>query len=248
MTSQRDPFEMVAALNPVVDRPLVAGEDPVADAILARIIPGKTTGAKVVSIDTARRRRYRWVAPVVVVGVLASGGAAAAWVMSRHQTEPFIAGCYRTARLTSDQVFVAVDGVTNPVDSCARSWLDGTFGTDGPPQLTACVTPEGAGVVVPGDDRICAGLGYVPYNLTPDREADAIRDTSDAIFAFIQADADTCVDLDSAKREYRKIADAHGLSDWPIIDTPFDAAMPCITANLDRANHNIGLPGVLPPG
>jgi hypothetical protein len=185
---------------------------------------------------------------VIVLGVLASGGAAAAWIASRHQTEPFVVGCYRTPELTSDQAFVSVDGVTNPVELCAQPWLDGTLGTDGPPQLTACVSPDGHGAVIPGDDQICARLGFVPYDFTPDPEANSIRVTNEVIGAFIDADPDTCVDMDTAKREYRKIADAHGLSGWPIIDTPFDAATPCITAYFDRANHTIGLPGVLPPG
>jgi hypothetical protein len=243
-----EPFDLLTSLNPIDTAPLAAGEDPVADAALERILAASDD--TVVSFNERTGRRRRWVVPVVVVGVLAAGGAAAAVIARRQPVDPFQLACQRTPTLVSDTYMTALDPSRSFGELCAAPWLDGTFGTGGPPALTACVGSEGIAYAIPGADTVCSTLGYAGYDPAPDSEAQNIRDANVAIGELLDADPDGCLDMETARREYRKILDAHGLADWVFTTDGYvyDDNRPCIAVAFIREQRLVGLPGVPKPG
>jgi hypothetical protein len=248
MMEQPDPFELLSSLNPIDSRPLIIAEDPVADVALEQILAGNT--GPVVSFSDRNRRRRRWVIPAVMVGVLAAGGAAAAVIARRQPVDPFQLVCQRTPTLASDAYVTALDTSKSIRELCAPPWLDGTFGAAGPPALTPCVGTDGIAYAIPGDETVCSALGYADYDPAPDPEAQNIREANSAIIALLDADPDGCLDMDTARREYRKILDGHGLSDWEFTTDGYvyDSNRPCIAAAFIREQRLVGLPGVPKPG
>lgn len=254
---QPDPFERLASLAPDAG-PLEAGDDPVADATLARILE-RPASSPPEPPRALHRSRRRWVVPVVVAGAVGIGGVAAAAVLiSRRPVDPTQLACLRTASVGSDAYVVDLDPEESVRDLCAPGWLDGTFGTDGPPEFTACVDKAGFAYAVPNTDdqsgtqrgSVCSRLGYVDYDPTPDVEADAIRTATDAIAELNDAEPDRCIELDQARTLYRDVLDKLGFRDWAFTTDGYvyTESNPCIQVAFLRDRHLIGLPGVPRPG
>lgn len=151
-----DPFEMLSSLRGAdADDYLAPGDDPAADALLGRIMDGRTT-------EPARRRsrRRRQLLTGVVVGAAVGSGALVAALWLDQPSDPATLSCYSNASTQPDvQVGLTIDPDSTPIEQCGEPWHDGTLGSSGPPPLTACVTDDGITAVLPGDEGTCAELG-----------------------------------------------------------------------------------------
>ncbi len=156
MTGQ-EPFELLASLRgDDTDDYIKPGDDPIADALLQRIMDVITVAS---STPRPGRRRRRVVA-VAVAGVLVASGAVAAAVWLDQPADPATLSCYSDASLDPEvQVGLPIDAESTPVEQCATLWRDGTLASGDAPPLTACVTTNGITAVIPGDDGTCTTLG-----------------------------------------------------------------------------------------
>lgn len=153
--SDQDPFELLSSLrgNDATEY-LAPGEDPVADALLERILSSE-------SADRPRRRAHRRrVVSGVLVGVVIGSSAVAAALWLDQPSDPATLSCYSEASTDPDvQVGLTIDPDSTPVEQCTELWSDGTLGSGEPPPLTTCVTTNGITAVLPGDETTCVELG-----------------------------------------------------------------------------------------
>jgi len=148
-----DPIEILRALAPEADRsPVVAGDDPAADALLAAVVEAPA--------PVRSRRRRRWLTGgAVVVGVGLTAGAVAAVISSREPVDVTTLSCWGTDGGDDVQVALVPDG-SDPVEQCRGLWASGTLPPPEPDELTACTTSTGIISVVPGGESACAERGW----------------------------------------------------------------------------------------
>ena len=202
--SDRDPFELLAALNPVEG---LSERLPGDDAMLAAIV-----AAPVVPLRRGRGRRRWWVTGGAVV-VVSAGLAAAAFLRQESPTNPLQLVCYPVAEDQPPALFDAPMG-QDPVASCGELWMNGRIASDdSPPQLTACVLDTGVIGVIPGDQRVCAELGLA--NWVGELSNDELN-----LIAFHEAlvanFADRCVTEAVVEAEVRVVMAEFGVADWSI--------------------------------
>lgn len=224
-----DPFEMLASLRGTdADEYLAPGDDPAADALLARIMDGRTT-------ERARRRprRRRRVAAGVVAGAVVGSGALVAALWLDRPSDPATLSCYSDASTEPDvQVGLTIDPDSTPIEQCGELWRDGTLGSSDPPPLAACVTASGITAVLPGDVGTCADLGLAGRDPEVSPDQDVAARVVSAISDRYPAD---CVDsVDAAVEIVEAIlvdVGAHGWSVRPAGDVSADR--PCAFAGVD---------------
>jgi len=204
--SDRDPFELLAALNPVEG---LSQRLPGDDAMLAAIV---ATPVGVVPVR-ARRGRLRWWVTGGAVVVVSAGLAAAALLRQESPSNPTQLVCYPVAEHPPPALFDAPMG-PDPVASCGELWVNGRIASDeSPPLLTSCVLDTGIVAVIPGDQQVCAELGFANWigELTGD-ELNLIE-FHDALVANF---ADRCVTEDVAEAEVRAVMAEFGVDDWSV--------------------------------
>lgn len=121
-----------------------------------------------------------------VITMIASGTAAASWVMTRSVAKPAIVECRTSVSPDSSGVFVSSpeplfpesdSGESAAVSLCATGWQTGMYVPGqypvipthvdwqpphrvSVPPLAVCVAPDGHAVVVPAETAgVCAGIG-----------------------------------------------------------------------------------------
>lgn len=157
-----DPFELLAALNPL---PELTETLPTDDAMLRSIAAGEVSPRR--SVRRGRHLRIGGAAAVVLV--LA---AVAAFAFSdRQRSTVALDGvmCYSEVAVTPHvRAVVPIDG--DPIQACRDAWARGEFvdagATEAPSTLGTCVAPTGVLVVVPGGIESCDELGYPVWSGT----------------------------------------------------------------------------------
>lgn len=214
--TDRDPFELLAALNPVEG---LSERLPGDDAMLAAIV-----AAPVVPLRRARGRRRRWVTGGAVV-VVSAGLAAAAFLRQESPTNPLQLVCYPVAEDPPPALFDAPMG-QDPIASCGELWMNGRIAFDGaPPPLTACVLDTGVIGVIPGDQRVCAELGLANW-------VGALTDDEQNLLAFQEAlfdnFAERCVGEADVEARTRDLMDAFDVADWTLLQRGgYSVERPC---------------------
>jgi len=203
--SDRDPFELLAALNPVEG---LSERLPGDDAMLAAII-----ASPLVPVRASRGRRRWWVTGGAVV-VVSAGLAAAAFLRQESPTNPLQLVCYPVAEHPPPALSV-IAMTADPVEACGELWMNGEFSVDdSPPELTACVLDTGLVAVIPGDQRVCAQLGFANW-------AGALTDENLDITAFhevlVENFAERCLTESEVEAEVRAVMAEHGFADWPLV-------------------------------
>lgn len=164
--TKRDPFEILASLDPVDPARLRgAGASPRARATLESILEQPTPVAPGLSNRLrrpTRRRRRIYLAAAVAVAAVAAGTA---WALTTGVSQSLTIGCYAAPTLTA-RTIVLPAGNASATQTCRTAWQQGEFGSVRTPQLQACVLPSGAVGVFPAADA-CQRLKLAP--LTTER-------------------------------------------------------------------------------
>lgn len=253
MMNLSDPLDRLRAVNPVVlTDPTLSPPDP----ILFRRI---TSGTGDLPRLSRRRRRSRWVVPVLVTSSLLGGAAAYAFLQGRV-SKPEKVACYESADLEANTEVASVDE-RGPIAACADLWRRGAFGpTREVPDLAECVLGSGVAAVfptTPGHD-VCRALELpsvapsisttsVPGALPRPESDDAarVRAFRDAVAApFLEA---TCLEPPVATSIVRRELDRAGLRDWTIragegpTGDGFTAQRPCASLSLRPEDKEVVL-------
>lgn len=217
--SGRDPFDVVAELNPF------AGEfdelTQADEALLLRILETPVTG-RTPSASRSGSRRRRWLTGGAV-GVAVVATAAFTYLHREQASNPTGVLCYSTADIDGDRA-VLPPGV-DPVAACQRPWTDGTFSHAGAPPLAGCVNDAGVATVLPGDQSVCSRLGLAELEPGRSDEQQAIVELGDRLQEGFYAD---CVQQDDAMALAQQIVDESGLDGWRVqLAEDFPAGMEC---------------------
>lgn len=199
--SGRDPFEILAALNPV---PGLSESSPDDETLLATIIASTP-------LSTVRRRRRLWIAGGTAVAVVAL--AAFAVLRREPASSPLQVSCYTTAQVPPPEQFV-IPMEDDPVEACRQLWRNGTISGTEPAELTACVSGGGIVVVIPGDQQICSQLGLANW-------VGALTDDDRQVIAFADELATTfserCIVESDAEAAVQALIDEYQFNDWTIV-------------------------------
>ncbi len=219
--SSRDPIELFGLLDPFVDESFTEEDE----ARLLRIIETPVVGEP----DPRRRRPRPWIV-TSVVGAAVLTTAAFAVLHQQRASNPVAIVCHRQPDLQSDRVEVAP--AADPVVACGVPWTDGTWSSDGPPALAACVTDTGVAAVFPGGSGVCSQLGLAGLSSGRTDEQQAIVVLQGRL---TEAFTTTCYHQDESVAEAQKILDESHLAGWTVqLAEAFPPGLDC------------GAPGVLP--
>jgi hypothetical protein len=170
-----------------------------------------------------RRRRRRIVLALIPVALVAAGAGYAL-----HEPARVDAGiaCGDEARIWPDMITVMPPNAGDPVVACAALWRKGHIGGGAPPpELTACVAPTGAILVLPGGGRgFCERVGGsdLPPGYRERRERFAAlyteleRRFSAGSGAGVNHEFECIRDAGTAAAIVRRTLDAHGFGDWRV--------------------------------
>lgn len=224
-----DPFELLKRVRPLPDHELVPGDDPDAEALLARVTAERRFA------EPAQNRR-RWLVAGVVAVVAVGAGSVAAVLNNSRPADPATLMCYSEASTTpAGRAVGHIDPNSTPVRQCEPRWLDGTFSVDGPPNLVACSAAD-VTVVVPGGDSTCAELGFA--NLAAPTEPDLVdaRVASEVPGLFAE-----CVpDLDDAAAAVAAMFDELGAVDWKVrVEGATSSERPCAANVIDAVAREV---------
>jgi hypothetical protein len=187
-----------------------------------------------------RRRRRRIALALVPVALVAAGAGYALHEPARVDVGP---ACGNEAKIWPQATTVLTPDAGDPVAACAKLWRKGVVMGDGvrraeAPDLTACVAPTGAVIVLPGGGAgFCerAGGSDLPAGYRERRERFA------ALFSAVQArfgmagpDFECVSDYAAAERVVRGILDEHGFGDWRIDRSPEPLGRSCAAVSLDE--------------
>lgn len=204
--SSQDPFEIVAAANPV---PALVERLPGDDEMLARILAMPPAAAP----KRRPRKRIIWIGAGVAVASV--GLAAYAFLREESPKNPISLTCYLTPqRQPSKQVVVGMS--PDPIAVCGELWTNGTIASlREAPELTACVLDTGVVAVLPGNKGVCAKIGLANWvgELT-DEETNLIAFQE----AFSAQFGERCVAEDDAMPLVRSLMVQFGYSDWTVVE------------------------------
>jgi hypothetical protein len=182
------------------------GEDLTADAMLLRI-----------TSTVPPRRRFKWTRLTFFVTgtcVLAAAGVTTAVLRSRAPDDPTAVACHSSASPDDGAIMaVPAESSRTAIELCSAFWTDGTFGADGPPRLTACVTDADLIAVLPGDDTLCADRGWEVAELA---ESGAEDPATELLGRMSDRFAGRCLSPEEAVSAIGDIFDELGLNDWTI--------------------------------
>lgn len=201
--SNRDPFELVAAANPI---PGLTERLPGDDEMLATIM-----AMPVVPARRRPRKRTMWLGGgVAVVGV---GLAAFAFVREESPTNALALVCYSAAEeRPAVQAGTALS--PDPVATCGELWMNGQIASlDEPPPLTACVLDTGLVAVIPGTQEVCSRLGIANWvGELSDEQVNEIAFHEEVVETF----GGRCVSEAEVDAELPGLMAEYGLDDWTI--------------------------------
>jgi hypothetical protein len=205
--SEFDPIDgLLRAVRPVRSEDyLRPGDDPAADAMLRRI----TT-----TIPVRRRRSWKRITFFVTGAcVLAGAGVTTAVLRSRAPEDPTQVACYSSAVPAESEIYpIPGDADRTALEQCRDLWLDGTIAAvGGIPSLTACVTDDGLTAVLPGEDVLCADLGWDVAELGV---GDAAHPATELQSTLSDRFGVGCVDRDRAITIVSEVIRQLGLDDW----------------------------------
>lgn len=237
MSPSRDPFELLQALAPRLDRDAPA--TPAEDAVLQRILD---------ALDAPRApRRRRWwrgralagLLGVGIVGVASAG--AAVWYETSRPEQPVSVTCWRDVDRSS-QWETQIGPNESPVDACAPAWRDGPFGPAAPPSLIACTAAEGPIAVVPGDSLdACAAVGLPA--LDPGH-AGSPELAEVHLLQRLVADplGATCATEEETVALVAEVLARHRIDGWTVNPpAPFTAGRPCGQVAIDPATRTLDI-------
>jgi hypothetical protein len=217
--SGRDPFDVVAELNPF------AGEfDELTEpdeALLLRILETPIAG-RTPAVSRSGSRRRRWLTGGAI-GVAVVATAAFTYLQREQAPNPTGVLCYASADIDGDRAVLPPD--VDPVAACRKRWTDGTFSHAGAPPLAGCVNDAGVATVLPGDRSVCSRLGLAELEPGRSDEQRAIVELGDRLQEAFYAD---CVHQDDAMTLAQQLLDESGLGGWTVqLAEDFPPAMEC---------------------
>lgn len=209
--------------------------------------------AEIAGKPVRRRPRRRRIAIVLVPIVLVAAGAGyALQEPARVDVGP---ACGDEPTISPESLTVLSPDAGDPVAACAALWRDGVVSGDGrrrasAPQLTACVAPTGAVIVLPGSGPgFCerAGGRDLPAGYAARRERFA------ALFADLDARFSrgdgrgrnpgfVCVtDFGRARAIVERILAEHGFTDWRVVasDERYGPDRRCATLAYDERARTV---------
>ena len=242
MSEHLDPFDRLSAMAPGLDDGhLAPGDDPRADALLARVV-----AMPVDAVPTrSGRRRARWIAAAVVVGAVGAGGAVAA-IRGREAADPASISCYSEAAAEPRAIVGLVSDGSDAAAQCVAAWAERDIPEAPTGPLQACVDTTDALVVVPGEPGTCELLGWVPSVGVTER----VELTAKVDGAIVGALAERCIgDADEAIAAVEQaLADA-GASGWRVTAVPSqDGTSTCYVPSIDDAAQAVVLVAIADPG
>jgi hypothetical protein len=223
--------------------------DP-SDAAVARA--AARLRAEIAGKPPRKRRRRRIALALVPIALVAAGAGYALREPVRVDAGP---ACGNEAKISPHDLTVLSPDAGDPVEACAKLWRKGVVAGDGTrraeaPQLTACVAPTGAVIVLPGGGAgFCerAGGSDLPAGYRERRERFAAL-FSDLQASFSPGDGRSvnrgfeCVsDYASAEAIVRRVLDDHGFADWRVepSDESFGADRPCASLAFDERRKTV---------
>ena len=199
--SVRDPFEILAALNPLSG---LSESSPSDETLLATIIAATTS-------STRNHRRRLWITGGTAVAVMVL--AAFAFLRQQSASSPLQLTCYTTAQQPPAEQF-GIPMEDDPVRACQQLWHNGTMSGTEPSTLTACVNDGGIVAVIPGDQQICSQLGLANW-------VGALTDDDKQVMAFADELATTfserCIVEADAEAAVQAVIDKYQFDDWTIV-------------------------------
>jgi hypothetical protein len=187
-----------------------------------------------------RRRRRRLALALLPVALVAAGAGYALHEPARVDVGP---ACGSEAKIWPRDMTVLAPDSGDPVAACAALWRKGIVMGDGtrhspPPELTACVAPTGAVIVLPGGGAgFCerAGGSDLPPGYRERRERfAALFAAFRARFGMASPTFECVTDYASAERSARRILEEHGFGDWRIERSPEPIGDSCAGFSLDE--------------
>ncbi len=222
--SEHDYWQQLIDINPLAQ---LEANPPADEQLLADILTEP--------VPHRRRRPSRWWI-VGITGVAAIGAAAYMFLDREPAKDPITITCYSDATTDPASQWV-LDSAADPVAACAQVWADGRFGLGDTPRLTACVTDTGIIAVVPGDQQVCANLGYALWNTKVDDDALTIIAFQDELGPILGL---TCYPEDAALEIVADQLAKHGLEDWTITSNHnWTAELPCAAPGIDPLTRTV---------
>lgn len=227
-----DPFELLARMADRDDRVLEPGDQPAADALLARLV----VSPALVSA-TQRGHRRRLVVAAAAAAVVVGAGSAIAAVWARQPADAVSLRCYSEASASpAIEVGLVADPALAPSDQCAPAWSDGRIARTGAPELVACVDSLDSTVVVPGRPEACGALGWAP---AAEPTADA-RIDAEVVRAVADALHDCETDPAVAAATVQALFDEFGADTWTV-EPPATDGSSCLAPVPDATRRTIEL-------
>jgi len=226
--SERDPFELLKAINPVPALNEIRGSD---SQLLADIITSPVPAR-------SKRRRWWWIgSSVLLVG---AGATAYALMRSEPAKDPTSVVCYSEAA-RPPAIQSVLPAQMDPVAACGQLWAKGEFGLGDVPRLTACVTDTNIVAVIPGEEHVCEQLGYTLWNGVIDEDAQTVIAFQDEINQTLGR---TCYPRDAGIEIAVEIMARYGLTGWTtaLIENWGDDR-PCTVASVDPVAKTVTISG-----
>jgi hypothetical protein len=223
-----EPFRALVAANPV---PALQENLPGDEQLLAQLLSEALADAPSVA-----RRRRRW----AIAGASASMLLLAAFAVLQYTKVDQLTdvSCYSEAVVDPRvQEAVVTDG--DPVAACRAFWESGRAGDGEIPLLTACVTDSGRIAVIPGDQRVCAALGYSSWAGSPTADDLNLMAFSDELsMTFLE----TCYSQSAAETATAALLAEYGLDDFTIATNDnWTNALPCTASGVDLESKSVTL-------
>lgn len=229
-----DPFDHLSRLR-YRDRRLETGEDPGADALLARIVSSDPWPQRRTS------RRLRWPAAAGAALLFVGSAGAAAWWAARPSDSTTVT-CFSQPSLTPTiQVGVPRDPELTPAQQCEPLWADGTLGDGALPPLTSCITRAGIVAVIPGDVDVCDTLGLVPASPMNGGDSGDV-DVAAQVAALISErwPRDCVASTDEARAVVDAVFGAAGAVGWSVtVAADVTGDRPCLFAAVDAEQRTV---------
>ncbi len=234
----RDPFELLRRMNPIRHARLEAGDDALLERIVTSAVPAPTPIAPPASHPSRRIRT------IVLVGGLSAvvlATAAFTFLRTGNADNPTQIDCHRTADLQSDRD--VRPNIGDPVAACNAPWTNGLFGTNGPPELHACVGSDNTIEVFPGDLDVCARLGLTRQDTASNASAAQLDQLSTRLAADFR---NACVGQNDALADTNQVISDVGLTGWTVkLEQPYSTSRPCTAFIIDPAAKVVTIGGRL---
>jgi hypothetical protein len=223
-----EPFRALVAANPV---PALQENLPGDEQLLAKLL-----SESLVDAPSVNRRRRRW----AIAGASVSTLLLAAFAVLHYGKvdQLTVVSCYDAATGDSSvQEEIPTDD--DPVAACRAFWESGRFGNGEIPPLTACVTDSGIIAVIPGNQQVCAALGYTLWSgsLTED-ERNLIAFSDELSMTFLE----TCYSQSAAETATKALLAKYGLNDFTIATNDnWTNALPCTASEVHFESKSVTL-------